>query len=312
MQALWMVLAAFLFASMGACVKVASAHFNAAELVFYRGLIGMLLLWWLARSQGVRLATRYPSMHAWRSLVGVTALGAWFYAIAHLPLATAMTLNYMSSVWIAAFLVGGALLSWRPENPAPAPGAEGPGAQAPLVLTVLAGFAGVLLLLRPGLEASSGQEGFASVVGVLSGMAAAMAYLQVVALSRLGEPETRTVFYFAVGSAAAGACALLLTGTSPWPGWAASAWLLPIGVLAAGGQLCMTRAYSRAGSRRGTLVVASLQYCGVAFGAIFGVLLFGERIAPAGWAGMALIVASGLVATALRGRAAPQAPAEEH
>lgn len=311
MQALWMVLAAFLFASMGACVKVASAHFNAAELVFYRGLIGMLLLWWLARSQGVRLATRYPSMHAWRSLVGVTALGAWFYAIAHLPLATAVTLNYMSSIWIAAFLVGGALLSWRPENPAPAPGAEGPGAQAPLVLTVLAGFAGVLLLLRPGLEASSGQEGFASVVGVLSGMAAAMAYLQVVALSRLGEPETRTVFYFAVGSALAGAGALLLTGTSPWPGWGASAWLLPIGVLAAGGQLCMTRAYSRASSRQGTLVVASLQYCGVAFGALFGVLLFGETIALSGWAGMALIVASGVAATALRGRSAPQAAAQE-
>ena len=43
MQALWMVLAAFLFASMGVCVKMASAHFNAAELVFYRGLIGIAI-----------------------------------------------------------------------------------------------------------------------------------------------------------------------------------------------------------------------------------------------------------------------------
>ena len=308
MQALWMVLAAFLFASMGVCVKVASAHFSSAEMVCYRGLIGMLLLWLLARSQNVRLATRYPGMHAWRSLVGVTALGAWFYAIAHLPLATAMTLNYMSSVWIAAFLVGGALLWWRPATD---PHAPRPASQAPLVLTVLAGFAGVVMLLRPGLEAS-GQEGFAGVVGLLSGMAAAMAYLQVVTLSRIGEPETRTVFYFAVGSTLAGGAAMLLTGTSPWPGLAASAWLLPIGVLAAGGQLCMTRAYSRAGSRRGTLVVASLQYCGIAFGALYGVLLFGEQIAPLGWAGMALIVCSGVAATALRGRAAPGAPAEEH
>ena len=44
------------------------------------------------------------------------SLGAWFYAIAGLPLATAMTLNYMSSVWIAAFLVGGALLAWNPRT----------------------------------------------------------------------------------------------------------------------------------------------------------------------------------------------------
>ena len=309
MQALWMVLAAFLFASMGVCVKVASAHFSAAEMVCYRGLIGMALLWLLARSQSVRLATRYPAMHAWRSLVGVTALGCWFYAIAHLPLATAMTLNYMSSIWIAAFLVGGALLWWRPDAD---PAAPRPASQAPLVLTVLAGFAGVLMLLRPGLAAPSGQQGFAGVVGLLSGMAAAMAYLQVVTLSRLGEPETRTVFYFAVGSTLAGAGAMLLTGISAWPGWVASAWLLPIGVLAAGGQLCMTRAYSRAGSRRGTLVVASLQYCGIAFGALYGLLLFGEQIPLLGWAGMALIVASGLAATVLRGRAVPGAFAKEH
>ena len=310
MQALWMVVAAFLFASMGVCVKIASDFFNSAELVCYRGLIGMFILWLLSRSQNVTLATRYPGMHAWRSLVGVASLGAWFYAIAHLPLATAMTLNYMSSIWIAAFLVGGALLWWRPDA---SPGAPRPASQAPLVLTVLAGFAGVLMLLRPGLQATSGgQQGFASVVGLLSGMAAAMAYLQVVTLSRIGEPETRTVFYFAVGSTLAGACAMVLTGTSPWPGWLASAWLLPIGVLAAGGQLCMTRAYSRAGSQRGTLVVASLQYCGIVFGALYGVLLFGEQIALLGWAGMALIVCSGVAATALRGRAAPGAPAEEH
>ena len=114
MQALWMVLGALFFATMGVCVKIASAWFTSAELVFYRGLIGIVFLWLLARSRGVTLATRYPGMHAWRSLIGVISLGAWFYAIAHMPLATAMTLNYMSSVWIAAFLVGGALLAWMP------------------------------------------------------------------------------------------------------------------------------------------------------------------------------------------------------
>ena len=110
MQALWMLAAAFFFATMAVCVKFASVYFNSAELVFYRGLLGMFFMWALARTRGVALATRYPGMHMWRSLVGVISLGAWFYAIAQLPLATAMTLNYMSSVWIATFLVGGALL----------------------------------------------------------------------------------------------------------------------------------------------------------------------------------------------------------
>ena len=303
MQALWMVLAAFLFASMGVCVKIASAHFNAAELVCYRGLIGIVILWLLARSQRVTLVTRYPGMHAWRSLVGVASLGAWFYAIAHLPLATAMTLNYMSSVWIAAFLVGGTLLAWRPPAAPPRP-----AFQAPLVLTVLTGFVGVVMMLRPSLDQN---QAFAGLIGLMSGMTAAFAYMQVVALSRLGEPESRTVFYFAVGSAVAGGLALLLTGTSAWPGWPAL-WLLPIGVLAAGGQLCMTRAYASAKTQRGTLVVANLQYSGIVFAAIYSVALFGDQIPPMGWVGMALIVGSGIVATVLRARAAPGTPAEEH
>ena len=303
MQALWMVLAAFLFASMGVCVKIASAHFNAAELVCYRGLIGIVILWLLARSQRVTLATRYPGMHAWRSLVGVASLGAWFYAIAHLPLATAMTLNYMSSVWIAAFLVGGTLLAWRPSAASPRPAFQGP-----LVLTVLTGFVGVVMMLRPSLDQN---QAFAGLIGLLSGIASAFAYMQVVALSRLGEPETRTVFFFAVGSAVAGGLALLLTGTSAWPGWPAL-WLLPIGVLAAGGQLCMTRAYASAKTQRGTLVVANLQYSGIVFAAIYSVALFGDQIPPMGWVGMALIVGSGIVATVLRARAAPGTPAEEH
>lgn len=302
MQALWMVLAAFLFASMSVCIKLASVYFNAAELVFYRGLIGIGILWLLARSQQVVLRTSYPWMHAWRSLVGVAAMGAWFYAIGQLPLATAMTLNYMSSVWIAAFFVGGALLAWRPSPVTPLPALQGP-----LVLTVLAGFAGVVMVLRPSLDQN---QMFAGIVGLLSGMSAAFAYLQVVTLSRVGEPETRTVFFFAIGSTLAGGLATLVIGVSDWPGWPAW-WLLPIGLLASGGQLCMTRAYASAKTQRGTLVVANLQYSGIVFAALYGMALFGDQIPLLGWAGMALIIGSGIAATVLRARAAPGAPAQE-
>jgi drug/metabolite transporter (DMT)-like permease len=298
MQALWMLLAAFLFASMAVCVKIASAWFNSAELVFYRGVLGMLFMWLLARQRGVGMGTAYPWMHAWRSTIGVLSLGAWFYALAGLPLATAMTLNYMSSVWVAAFLVGGMVLAWSGKSGTPAP------RQGALVLTVIAGFAGVVLMLRPTIEDN---QAFAGIMGLLSGITAALAYMQVMALGRIGEPELRTVFYFAVGSTVAGGIGMGVTGTSPWD-WAHALWLLPVGLLAAFGQLCMTRAYSHGA----TLVVANLQYSGIVFGALYSVLLFDEHLTPAGWAGMALIVASGIAATVLRARAAPDAPAEEH
>ncbi len=299
MQALWLLLGAFFFAALAVCVTIASAWFNSAELVFYRGLLSMLLLWGLARHQRLSLATRYPAMHAWRSLVGVVSLGAWFFAIAGLPLATAMTLNYMSSIWIAAFLLGGALLVWSP--------AAGPDAllrQGPLTLSVLVGFAGVVLTLQPTMRAD---QLFAGLAGLLSGMTAALAYLQVMALGKLGEPETRIVFYFSVGSALAGGLGMAVVGMSPWQ-WSQALWLLPVALLATLGQLCMTRAFSQGA----TLVVACLQYSGIVFGVLFGLLLFGDDIPLAGWIGMALILVSGITATALRARAIPQAPVEEH
>jgi drug/metabolite transporter (DMT)-like permease len=298
MQALWMLLGAAFFATMGVCIKFASAHFNSAELVFYRGAIGILFLGAIARQQKVSLRTRYPGMHIWRAVIGTLSLSAWFYAIAHLPLATAMTLNYMSSVWVAAFLVGGTLIHWQPQE------GKSPWSQGPLALTVIAGFAGVVMLLRPTMEQN---QIFAGLIGLLSGFAAAFAYMQVMALGRVGEPETRTVFYFAIGTLVAGAIGMGFAGVSEWD-WQFAVWLIPVGVFASLGQLCMTRAYSQGA----TLVVANLQYSGIVFAALYSLFLFGDDIPMLGWAGMALIVTSGIVATLLRARAAPNAPAEEH
>ncbi len=303
MQAVWMILSSFVFASMGVCVKFASEHFNSAELVFYRGIVGVMAVSLYARARGVPLRTPVLSMHAWRSAIGVMSLSAWFYAIAHLPLATAMTLNYMSSVWIAAFLVGGSLMLGRS-------GRNGPS-QGPLVMAILASFAGVVMLLRPAIDQN---QTFAGLIGLLSGLGAAFAYMQVMAISRLGEPDTRTVFYFAVGTSIAGAAGMLVLGMSPWD-WKYALWLPPLGILASLGQLFMTKAFSMtstSGNHLGTLMVANLQYSGIVFAAIYGMILFGDVIPLMGWGGMALIILSAIAATVLRARAAPQAPAEDH
>jgi len=294
-QALWMVLASFLFATMAVGIKVASDSFGTLELVLYRGLVSIVFMALVVRARGATLRTPVPMMHLWRSTIGVLSLSSWFYAIAHLPLATAMTLNYMSGVWVAAFIVGGALLYGAPQK------------QGSLLGTVLLGFAGVVMTLRPTIDQN---QLFAGVIGLLSGMGAAMAYLQVTALGKVGEPEERTVFYFSVGTAVVGAVGTLFTGLTPWSAvsWQAAAWVIPIGVLASLGQWCMTRAY-RHGA---TLVVASMQYAGIVFASFYSLVLFGDHIAPIGWAGIAVIVASGILATVLRSRALPNTPAEEH
>jgi S-adenosylmethionine uptake transporter len=296
MQALWMLLAALLFATMGVCIKFASAWYSTFEIVCYRGLIGLAFMAMLMRWRGVSLATPVPMMHFWRSVVGTTALTTWFFSIAALPLATAMTLNYMSSVWIAAFLVGGALLMQKQ--------GEVLREQGPLILTVLAGFAGVAMMLRP--TVADGQL-YGGMLGLVSGVFSALAYLQVSALSKAGEPESRTVFYFSLGATLTGAGGMLVDGTHTWDG-AHALWLLPIGVLAVLGQLCMTRAYASGA----TLLVANLQYMGIVFSGLYSILIFDDRLPPMGWAGMGLIIASGILATLLRNRTVPQAPPEDH
>jgi S-adenosylmethionine uptake transporter len=289
-----MVVASFFFASMAVGIKFASHSFNTFELVFYRGVVSVIFMAVVVRVRGASLSTPVPMMHVTRSAIGVVSLGSWFYAIAHLPLATAMTLNYMSGVWVAAFIVGGALLYGQSEK------------QGPLLFTVLMGFVGVVLTLRPTIDHD---QLFAGVVGLLSGMGAALAYMQVTALGRVGEPEERTVFYFSVGTAIVGAVGMFSTEITPWANvrWQDAAWVVPIGVLASLGQWCMTRAYSHGA----TLVVASMQYSGIVFASIFSLTLFGDHIAPMGWIGITVIVSSGILATILRARALPNAPGAE-
>lgn len=279
MQAAWMmVLASALFATMGVMVKLASALYGTGEIVFYRGLIGCVMMALWSRRHGSGLRTAVPAMHLWRSGSGVAALMLWFYAIGQMPLATAVTLNYMSSVWMALFMLAGALL-WRHSR-----------VDGRLVLAVLAGFAGVVLVLQPTLAPDQWPG---AVAGLVSGMLSAVAYLQVTALGRAGEPEPRIVFYFSLGGVVFGLTWALGSGGLRSHSLEGAALLLATGVLATCAQLLMTRAYAIGRA----LTNASLQYLGIVFAFGYGVWLFDDPVQPLALLGMALIVAAGLGST---------------
>lgn len=280
---LLMLGASLLFAVMGVCVKYASADYSAGEIVLYRSLLGLLLMLGVLRWRRIGWRTPVPGLHLGRCVGGTTALCLWFYSIGGLPLATAMTLNYMSSVWIALFLLGGAVLL-------------GPLRSSPdhrLVLAVLAGFAGVALILRPTIEQDQLWHGL---MGLLSGVLSAVAYLQVTALGRVGEPGERVVFYFSASGIVFGAVLTLLLGGPHGHSPRGVALLLTIGLTATVAQWMMTRAYAIGA----TLGVAALQYTGIVFGFAFGVWLFGDPVTPMALAGMILIIGAGVGASFLR------------
>ena len=285
MQSLWMLLASFVFAIMGVCVKLASSYYSTAEIVMYRGIVGVLFIGTLALLRGDSLKTRFPGHHLWRGTIGVTALWLWFYAIARLPLSMAMTLNYMAPIWIAAILFvtgwwrGVLRFEWG------------------LLAAILASFSGVTLLLQPSMQSAQWTSGL---VALLSGMLSALAYLQVRQLGQLGEPEYRVVFYFSATGMVAGFGGTVL---SPGALQDAAVWhmhslhgfllLLAIGITATVAQMAMTRAY-RLGKM---LVTANLQYTGIVFSSCWGVLLWHDVLGRVGWLGIGVILASGLVAT---------------
>ena len=288
-----MVLATLLFAAMGVCVKFASHDFGTAAVVSARGTVGAVIMLILARATATRLRTRVPMLHVKRGLAGVFALSMWFYSMAQLPLATSVTLNYMSSVWMAVFLlVQAAFLG-------------GPRIDRRLIWAIAVGFGGVALVLHPTLNQD---QIWAGLIGLASGMLLAMAYLQVTALGRAGEPEVRVVFYFSLMGSVLGALFWLLPGQvnpTPLADIPAHSWLalFGVGAFATIAQLLMTRAYAR-GS---TLVNANLQYLGIVHAGLLGTVLFGETLGLDALLGMALIVGSGMVAARLKPAVKPAA-----
>ena len=272
MQSLWMIAASFLFACMGVCVKLAAATHSVAEITFWRSFVALLLLFVLVRVRGVTLATPHWRWHLTRGVVGYTALFGYFYAIALLPLATAVTLNYTSAIFLALYL---ALTGLRLR----------PG----MLLALALGLLGVALLLRPSLHP---EQLWGGVIGLASGAVAAMAYFSVRELGRRGESEVRTVFYF---SLVATLCSLLwlLFSDMHLPDLRSGLLLLGVGVFAALAQLAMTRAYVRGK----TLVSAALAYSTVIFSSLAGLLFWGETLPSSAWAGIVLIILSGVGAT---------------
>lgn len=278
MGSLWMLVAGALFACMGVFVKLGAAHFSHVELVFYRSFIGLLFVFLIMRSQRIVIATQHWRNHLWRGLSGTVALVLFFYCITVLPLATAVTLNYTAPLFLTIFT----MLVFKERF------------HLPLTISIMLGFCGVVLLLHPTLRQDQWLPGL---LGLISGFLAGIAYLNVKQLGMMGEPATRTVFYFSL-TASLGSAIWMLFDTVHAVTPQGFAILLGLGITATLAQIAMTRAY-RIGR---TLVVGSMAYSTIAFASLFGMLLWNETLPPSGWLGMAFIVASGVLSLHLSPR----------
>lgn len=273
MGVIWILCASLLFSVMGVFVKLGSEWFSTGELVFYRSLLGFLGMSLVIVLRGGQIITPLWRWHLSRGVAGAIALLCFFYAIAHLSLGAAMSLNYTSPLFLALYL-----------------GLQQKRWPAPLLLLALAlGFAGVLTILKPGF---SGFTPIAVLAGVSSGALAGFAYLAVRTLGKLGEPPERIVWYFTVTSLLVAMLWLVPQGwhfpTSLQP-WFVIAGL---GGSATAAQFALTKAYQHGP----TLVVGCFAYSTVLFSGLAEYLLWSSVSHPGLVLGQVLIVFSGLLA----------------
>jgi drug/metabolite transporter (DMT)-like permease len=272
-----MLAAALLFATTGAIIKHVSAQLPNEMVVFFRSFFGLLALAPFFVRHGPRYyATQRLGAHLVRALVGLTAMYCYFYAIAHLPLAEAVLLNYTAPLFIPL-----AALLW-----------VGEPFGRKLWWPIGIGFVGVGLILKPGLSLLAP----IALIGLAAGLFSALAMAGIRKLTNT-EPATRVVFYFSLTSTLVAALPLAWRWQTP----AADLWLplILIGVLSTLAQILMTRAYAHAPAAQ----VGPFLYAIVVFAGLFGWVLWQEIPDWLSLAGTLLVILAGILAIHLGGRA---------
>lgn len=295
MQSLWILVAALLFSVMSVLVKLASEAHSPWEIMFWRNAIGLIFLLQIIRSMsgGIRasLATRHWPAHVVRNLAGVMSVVLWFSSIAHLPLTTSITLNYTSSLFIGLFIFINAAWQGKPLK------------NGAMLMALMIGFLGVILVLHPTVAPD---QVIWAVMGLLSGALGGMAMLSVRALGRLGEPPSRTVFYFSLGGFLVGLLGVMIFGFR-WPTLQYFLYLIGAGITSVLAQLAMTRAYGKGKA----LLAANLNYSGILFASFWGWLIWSEVLPWMAWGGILLIMMAGVYATWLTANEVKPSPNNE-
>lgn len=280
----WMVVSCFSFSTMGVFVKLGSDTLSTAELMFYRASIAMLVLLVTIVIPGrhsIKISPSVLRLHMGRSVCGAISMMMATYAMAHLPLPTAVTLQNTTPLFLMVLI---ALLHRSLPGPAQA-------------ASIALGFVGVILLLQPTL---SSELIFPCSMGLLSGFFSAGSMFNIRELGKAGEPEWRVVFYFLLTSTIFSGIWML---AQPYA-MAALDWnnvgiIVSMGVWAGIGQLTITRAYGKGKS----LVVASLSYLTVAFTSIYGILIWKDDLPLLSYGAMLLIAGAGIISALRSGRA---------
>ena len=279
---LFMLLASLLFALMGAFAKVLSQNMPSIEVVFFRNVFGVAII--LVTIWKVPFTNRggKPFLLFFRGFMGFTALLAFFYNIAHIPLADAMTFSKTSPIFTAifAFLFLNEKLRFH------------------AWIALFIGFVGIVFIT----DSTGLRFDKYDLLGIFSGVGAALAYTSVRELKKYYDTRAIVLSFMIVGTV--GPVILMLISPlieAPELDIFFAAFVMPtgvmwiyvacMGVLATLAQLFMTKAYglSQAG------IVGAVSYSNIPFSILVGLFLGDSFPSMVVLFGIILIISSGIL-----------------
>jgi len=257
---LYMFMASFFFAIMGAFAKLSSESMSSLEVVFFRNVFGVALVGFAVYKRPMKQAGGKPWLLFFRGFMGFVALLAFFYNIAHIPLGDAMTFSKTSPIFTAIF-------AWLFLNEKLVKSAW---------LAVFVGFIGIVFITQPtGLMFSK-----TDLLGIFSGVGAALAYTSVRELKKYYDTRAIVLSFMTVGTI--GPLILLILsphinakeldfmlGAFVMPSGIVWLYVTGMGLFATLAQLYMTKAYGE--SKAG--IVGAVSYTNIVFAIGVGLLL---------------------------------------
>lgn len=271
------ILGVFLITAMSAIIHAIGDDIEIGQIIFWRSALAIIPILGYMALQGNfpnGLKTAHPRMHLTRGLFGVVTMAASFISLIYLPVANAQALSFLAPVLtlpLAAIMLK--------EKLSPA-----------IIVSVLLGFAGVMLILLNAFE----MPGEGAMIGVAAGLTYALlvAFLRVYVKAMTKTEGTATIaFYFAFCGAGVGLATIFFGWTMP----DMRLWLMLCGAGLLGGlaHIAATEAVRLAP----VSVVAPFDFTGLIWAAGFDVILFHHFPAPIAIMGMLAITAAALIVT---------------
>lgn len=267
---LFMALAAVFLPLLNAAIQYLAPAYPVGQLLWvrYAGHLAFMVVVFAPARGAALLASRRPGLQVARSALFCASTFLTFYALGFVPLATATVILFTSPLIVTA--LAPLLLRETVDRAS--------------VLAVLAGFAGALIVARPG----SGALHWSAFL--ILGSAAASAMTQILSRKLAGHdrPETSNTYMVLVGFALA---SLALPFVWRWPaGWWDALLLAALGVFGGLGHYCLVRAFELAPAP----FVSPFNYAQILGAALLGFLVFGQVPDLWLWSGAAVIAGSGV------------------